>query len=335
MNTQQKKAWGLWLLWSALAAGLVVVIVIDEGAGGNLFSLSTVAIIIGLAPLIGAQLALGSPAVLSETIGWLKRTKRPLLHTSGGFLTLYLIAGLLNGRFDPYATAIFGIGTFAALGALREIKYGQAGLTWTDVTVWLLLWIPFDLRWNYELWTGADGFAYNWWAVAVSVTAVIGWGVLRGLPNFGYRLIPNWRDIKVTLILTTIFAAIIIPIGLAIDFLEFPPSDVPTVTAVLASAVGLFLTVAIPEELFFRAVLLNGLEQMSSSKWMPMLVSSFAFGLMHWNNASDLETQIAYVALATVAGVFYGLAYKRSGNNLLAAVLVHTLVDLIWRFLLP
>ncbi len=326
MNNVRKKSWILWLGWSATAVLLIVGLAVNEGEKTSL------AIVIGLAPLIGAQLALGSPDVLTSVRQWLNNTKRPLMHTAGGIVTLYLIASLLNGRFDPYAAVIFGVGAFAALGALRQVQRGQPGLTWVDVAVWLLLWIPFDLRWNYELWGGPDGFAYNWWAVMVSVTAVLGWGVFRGWPDFGYRLVPRWRDIGVTLILTVIFFVIVVPIGLAIDFLTFPPTATVSVTAVLAQAVGLILTVAIPEELFFRGILLHGLDKMMSKRWLPLLISAAAFGLMHWNNAGDLTTQIAYASLAALAGIFYGLAYRRTGNNLLATVLLHTLVDLIWRF---
>ena len=65
-----------------------------------------------------------------------------------------------------------------------------------------------------------------------------------------------------------------------------------------------------------------------------MAVSSLAFGLMHWNNISGLDMQITYVFLATLAGLGYGWAYKKSGNNLLAAILTHTLVDWIWKLFL-
>lgn len=69
-------------------------------------------------------------------------------------------------------------------------------------------------------------------------------------------------------------------------------------------------------------------------KWIPLVISSLAFGLMHWNNVSTLSTQITYVCLATIAGLGFGWAYRKSGNNLLAAILVHTLVDWIWKLFL-
>jgi membrane protease YdiL (CAAX protease family) len=65
-----------------------------------------------------------------------------------------------------------------------------------------------------------------------------------------------------------------------------------------------------------------------------MLISSLAFGIKHWNNVDALSMQITYVSLATIAGLGYGWAYKKSGNNLFAAILVHTLVDWVWKLLL-
>ncbi len=328
MDTNERLPWKLWLMWTAAAVALTVLLVADEGEQPS--PLGWAALLMGLSPLIGAQLALGSPRAAGQVRAWLKSRAHPLAWSAGGITALYLLAGLLTPGFDPYAAVIFAFGLFAALGTLQQIGSGRQGLTWADAAVWLLLWIPFDLRWNYDLWFGPSGFAYNWWAVALTVAGVLGWYALRGLPDFGYRLVPRWRDLGIALGATAVFAAIVIPIGLAIDFLSFPPSTVPTLTGIAARFIGLFLTVALPEELFFRGVLLHGLDQMSRRRGWMLFLSAAAFGLMHWNNAGDLATQVAYVALATLAGVFYGWAYRKSGNNLLSAVLTHTFVDLLW-----
>lgn len=37
-----------------------------------------------------------------------------------------------------------------------------------------------------------------------------------------------------------------------------------------------------------------------------------------------------YMLLAFVCGNFYGLAYRYSGHNLLAAVIVHSTTDTMW-----
>ncbi len=331
-----KKAfpWLLWLFWSGVGALLLVPLARDEGMLAHLTASGWAALLLSTAPLVGAQLALGSPKAAAQVKAWMEaQGPRALRRVVAGFTLLYLLGNLLVGGFDPYATTLFVLGLLAALGALGEVGRGRRGLTWTDAAVWLLLWIPFDLRWNYDLWQGLPGMKYNWWAIALTVAGVLGWYAQRGLPGFGYRLTPRWKDLGVALGLTVAFAALVIPLGLAIDFLRFPPSQAPSWQAMASAFVGLFLTVALPEELFFRGILLHGLDQMCRRRWLALVLSALAFGLMHWNNAGDLNTQVAYTALASLAGVFYGLAYRSSGNNLLAPAITHTLVDLIWRFL--
>ncbi len=325
--------WAGWLVWTVLGAGMAALLMAFEGEAAELRGWAWASVLVGFAPLIGLQLWLGSPRAAQAVRAWLQATRRGWAYLAGGLTALWLVANLLAGHFNPYALAIVGFGLFAALGALREVPAGRPGLTWTDAAVWLFLWIPFDLRWSYDLWFGYGG-GYNWWALALSVVAVLGWSGLRAWPDFGYRLVPRGRDVGIALLATAVFALIVIPIGLAIDFLTFPPSQPPTLTAGLLMFAGLVLTVAIPEELFFRGILQHGLDHMYHRRGWVLLGVSLAFGLMHWNNASDLTTRVAYTALATLAGVFYGWAYRRSGNNLLAPVLTHALVDTIWALFL-
>jgi len=330
MDARQKGKlpWGLWLVWGLLA-GVSIVGMVGENGG---LPPGWVALILGLAPLMAAQLTLGAPKAAAQVQAWLNSVHWPLLYTAGGISGCFLLPGLMIGRFDPYAAAIVGCGAFAALGTLRQIGKGNPGLTWADAAVWLLIWIPFDLRWNYDLWFGPPGFVYGSWSIAITVLAVVGWYGFRELPDFGYRLIPNGRDLGVGLLATAMLAAVVVPIGLAIDFITFPPTSPFEPLAVLIHFVRLFVTVAIPEELFFRGILLHGLDQMFKRKWIGLVLSSLAFGLMHWNNADELSEKIAYCSLAAVAGAFYGWAYRRSGNNILAPVITHTMTDLIWRF---
>jgi membrane protease YdiL (CAAX protease family) len=184
-----------------------------------------------------------------------------------------------------------------------------------------------------ELLPDVPGLSYIWWSTAISVIGIIGWYGYRGA-NIGYNLVPKFKDLLIAFIALVLIMALVIPPGLATGFLSFaiPESfDFPKLTV---HFIGLFLTVALPEELFFRGILLKGLEKMFSKKWIPLIISSLAFGLMHWNNANTLSMQITYVSLASIAGIGYGWAYRKSGNNLLAAILAHTLVDWVWKLFL-
>jgi len=317
----------LWILWSLFGASLIY-LVSSSDASKN--TLAVVAMVLSFSPLIGLMLTLGSPKAADIFNNWIKEKEIASYYIVGGLTILFALPGLLTGNFDPYNTAIFTFIVFAVFGVLKQNNSEEFKLNWSDIALWLLLWIPFDFRWYDGLQPNLD---YSWWSVAISVIAIIGWLGYRGA-NIGYNLVPKFRDLKIALVAMLMIFAVVIPPGLATGFLSFGIPESYDISKLTAHFIGLFLTVALPEELFFRGILLRGLEKISSKKWVPLVVSSLAFGLMHWNNMNDLYMQITYVSLATIAGLGYGWAYKRSGNNLFAAILVHTLVDWVWKLIL-
>ena len=323
--------WKIWLAWIPFAIALIAGFLLVEEKITKLPALHWLSLVIGLSPFIAAQLSFGSERAVKKLRNWFNTSSKSIVWTSGAISVLFILSGILIGQFDPYAAIIFSLGTFTALSALGEINKEKMGLTWTDGIVWILLWIPFDLRWNNHLWFGLDGFTYTWWSFSISVMAIIGWGSIRQFPGFGYRLTPRWKDILIGVLMIIPIFVLAVPIGLSTDFLRFSPSNSFQPFEIAAYFIGIFLTIAIPEELFSRAVLQNGLERLFKQHWIGWVLASMAFGLMHWNNASSLREKLIYCVLASIAGFFYGWAYKKSGNNILAPVITHTLVDLIWK----
>ncbi|HEY1216051.1 MAG TPA: CPBP family intramembrane glutamic endopeptidase, partial [Bryobacteraceae bacterium] len=96
----------------------------------------------------------------------------------------------------------------------------------------------------------------------------------------------------------------------------------------IASYLEIVLFIAVLEELFFRGFLQNLLEKSLRSHWLGQLIASGIFGLFHILHAPFPNWR--YVLLASVAGWFYGAAY-RSGGTLLSSVLAHATVDTVWR----
>ena len=231
--------------------------------------------------------------------------------------------------FDPYALVIVLGTALAVLSALRGIRHTAPEAT--DVLAWLLLWIPFDLRWWNQLYAGPGGqYGDEVWALYVSGVALLGWGVCRRSSTLGIRL-PRPRDIVVSLGALLTLAALLIPPGLATGFLQWNPSPPALVHG--ASLFGtLALTVALPEELFFRSLFQTWCERWTGRRWVGLVVASLAFGLMHWNNRPDLTEKVIYCALARVAGIGYGLAFRYGG--LFASVMTHASVNWIWQVLL-
>ncbi|MBL4848216.1 MAG: CPBP family intramembrane metalloprotease [Planctomycetes bacterium] len=242
---------------------------------------------------------------------------------------------------DIYVLAIVVTISVASVRAGQSLK--RPGLSGAALAVWLLLWIPFDLRWLKELWEGPARLSYTGPALWIVFLAVLSEGVAAGRTRaLGLRL-PLARDLAKLAGLTLLFALVILPAGLGIGFLEWNPRASGAVS-VLLNALGIALTVALPEELFFRGILDARLRESLAKPgpsgefalgvrgrgdWLALVASSLAFGIMHMNNRSDPAEQLQYFLLASVAGAIYALAFRRGG--LLAAIALHTLVDVVWQ----
>lgn len=317
----------LWLIWTVLSAALVYYATASDSKST---AMAIVAMVASLSPIMGFLLALGSLKTMPQINEWLEKDKNTIYYLAGGMSVLFAVPGLLTNTFNPYNITIFALIVFAVFGSLKKLRSQEFALSWIDVALWIILWIPFDLRWTTDMQPHLD---YFWWSIVISLVAVIGWNGYRGA-DIGFRLVPKIKDIYIAVLSLLMIMAVVIPPGIITGFLKFAIPSTFDVPKLVIHFVGLFLTVALPEELFFRGILYRGLEKVSTKKWIPMLVSSLAFGLMHWNNISPLSMQITYVALATIAGLGYAWAYKKSGNNLLAAILTHTLVDWVWKLIL-
>ncbi|MDB4583166.1 CPBP family intramembrane metalloprotease [Draconibacterium sp.] len=317
----------LWLIWSLLGA---VLIYFAYASDTKNTVMSIIAMVISLSPFIGLMLALGSLKASQQFNNWLRKDKNSIYYMAGGISFLFTVPGILTNSFNPYNTVIFGAIVIAVFGTLKQLRNEEFTLGWIDVALWIILWIPFDLRWFTDMQPHLD---YLWWSISISLVAVIGWYGYRGA-EIGFRLVPKLKDVYVSVLALLLIMVVVVPPGIISGFLTFAVPETYDIPKITIHFIGLFLTVALPEELFFRGILYRGLEKVSSKKWVPMFVSSMAFGLMHWNNVNGLTTQITYVSLATIAGVGYAWAYKKSGNNLLAAILTHTLVDWVWKLFL-
>ncbi len=324
------KFYMFWIIWTVFGSVLIYGVSSSEG---DLATSTIIVSIISLAPLLGIMLTMGVAQAANQFNDWVEKDKYSMYILAGGITLFFTAPGVITGVFNPYATIIFGFTAIAVWGSLAKNRGSEFIINWTDLALWMLLWIPFDLRWSSDLLPALDFISYTWWSVAVSVIAIIGWQGFRGV-NIGFNLKPIIKDIYLPIVGVLLIMLLVVPLGLLTGFLTFAMPETYDMPKLALHFIGLFLTVALPEELFFRGILLNGLEGRFSKKWIPMAISSVAFGLMHWNNVSVLSDQIIYVFLATVAGVGYGWVYRKGGNSLLAAILTHTLIDWIWKLFL-
>jgi hypothetical protein len=122
------------------------------------------------------------------------------------------------------------------------------------------------------------------------------------------------------------FTPIVLLLGLALGFIH-PHTNLPAVWRAGLTWIGIFLFIAVPEELYFRGWLQNFLER-RVGRVAALVIASMLFGLSHFNKRSA-HFNWRYVLLATIAGIFYGRAW-RERRRIPASAITHACVDWIW-----
>jgi membrane protease YdiL (CAAX protease family) len=153
------------------------------------------------------------------------------------------------------------------------------------------------------------------------------WTFVRPVPELGYSFGVSREVLKQAAINFVLFAMIAIPSSLAMSFTRWNPRW-PGVVPFLFNYIEIFFFIALLEELFFRGFLQSLLSETLRSWVAAQALVSVIFGLFHILHAPFPNWR--YVALATVAGWFYGSAYRVSGS-LMASSLLHAAVDTVWR----
>ena len=149
--------------------------------------------------------------------------------------------------------------------------------------------------------------------------------VVRKLDGVGYSLVPSRHTFLVGLREWVYFLPLGIGLGTVLRFIHFH-ARVPPAMSLLISVLITFLLVAVPEEMFFRGILQNLLETRLGPQ-EALVLAAVLFGLAHFNKAASFNWR--YVVLATIAGIFYGRAW-RARRQVLASSITHTAVDVVW-----
>jgi hypothetical protein len=153
-----------------------------------------------------------------------------------------------------------------------------------------------------------------------------GFLAIRRLDGTGFDFHLRLSDWKSGLRELLFFAPVVIALGLALGFLH-PHGNLPPFGKAILSWAGIFVFVAVLEELFFRAWVQNLLERRVGHN-AALVIASVLFGLSHFNKRSA-QFNWRYVLLATIAGIFYGRAW-RENRRVPASAITHTCVDWLW-----
>jgi membrane protease YdiL (CAAX protease family) len=204
------------------------------------------------------------------------------------------------------------------------LQHSNATPDWHDVLVLALLGISVDLHIFDRAWpvAGLSGVPKLLFVDA----GLYGYLVIRPISGIGFDFRVRRSDIAIGLREFLYFAPIAILLGFSLSFLHFHR----TLGSPLAFGAGWLFTlffVALPEELFFRGLMLNMLERRIGTN-RALAITSVLFGLAHFNKRAA-HFNWRYVILAAVAGVFYGRAWL-ARRRLLSSSITHATVDTVW-----
>jgi len=201
---------------------------------------------------------------------------------------------------------------YAALPVAIAWLLGQAAIAdpeqrgnWRDAIILLTLGLAVDLRWFEGAWpSGLSG----WGKLLLVDAGLYGFVAIRRLRGTGFDFHLRWSDWKTGLRELVFFAPLVLGLGMALGFLH-PHGNVPRFSMIPAW-IYIFIFIAVPEELFFRAWVQNLLERRVGRR-AALGITAGLFGLSHFNkhfSKSSAHFNWRYVLLASVAGIFYGRA---------------------------
>jgi hypothetical protein len=292
-----------------------------------------------VALVVGAFVGLTHTAFIRQLRSW--ATASPVLAGGLPFLLLipYLVLALGTGTFSwvAFGKLIAYIAVPTILLLPDRLQHHEA-LGWRDIAAMLALAVPVSAGWLNGIWIWPqDIYVFRpLFCVLVGGYAFI---VLRNLEGVGFRIVWRKSDISDAFLNLVAFTLLAIPLGIGLKFIH------PHATAGLGQVhglgpagnffflfAGLYLTVALPEELLFRGILQNLLERTirkGPRGLYGLLIASVVFGAAHLHHPPVPNWR--YATLATLAGIFYGNVY-RTRRRLCASALTHALVDTIWHF---
>ena len=194
---------------------------------------------------------------------------------------------------------------------------------WRDAFILLVLGLAVDLRWFESAWPSGLRALNELLLVDASL---YGFLAIRQLSGTGFNFCLKWSDWKSGLRELVFFAPAVIVLGLALAFIH-PHRNLPGIGSALLRWILIYFFTAVPEELFFRAWVQNLLERRVGRR-AALVLASILFGLSHFNKRSA-RFNWRYVLLATIAGVFYGRAW-RENRRVPASTITHASVDWLW-----
>ena len=304
-----------------------VVVLLAAFAGIHLgYSGSRFAIALGVAAaLFGFEFFLAVPKVFGIVQGALGQRGAVVAALVPLFAVLVYSVGLGGNWKYTLIGAAYAVLPILLLAASAS----RSGATCVDYAAAAIVWLPVEFRWMYRLFPFPPQLTHTLTILLALSTGVAAFVVLRRLEGVGYAI--EWVRGSGWIVLShfLLFSAIAVPLGIAIGFIAYDPS-IARLRSLPVAVIGITFFTAWPEEFLFRGILQNLFSRTLKSQWIGLAVASVVFGLSHILHAPFPNWK--YVILATIAGIFYGHAWMKTGS-LLPGALVHALVDISWHVL--
>jgi uncharacterized protein len=232
-------------------------------------------------------------------------------------IAAYLVSGNFQWRLCLGMAAII-------LAITLLLQHAGTQPDWHDWLVLAILGLSVDLHVFDQAWpvAGLSGMPKLLFVDA----GLYGYLVIRPISSIGFDFRLRLSDIGIGVREFLYFTPIALLLGFSLRFLHFHQ----TLGSPIEFAAGWLFTllfVALPEELFFRGLMLNMLARRIGTN-RALTVTSLIFGLAHFNKRTAFFNW-RYVILAAIAGIFYGRAWL-SGRRLMASSITHATVDTVW-----
>jgi membrane protease YdiL (CAAX protease family) len=279
-----------------------------------------VAAVLTLTPLIAAAF------FLPRVTAWVERFPLPLRLLFPILLCVpYALVtnafGMLRWQW-LVLYALLPVGIAWLLWQARQADRAQRG-DWRDFLVLGALGLAVDLRWLEPAWPAHLAVFSK---MLLLDAGIYGFLVIRQLEGVGFDLRLRLRDVFTGLREFAWYAPIAIALGLSFGFLHVH-AVWPRPLSLVGGFVFTFAFIAIPEELFFRGWMQNLLER-RFGRTPALMATAVLFGLSHFNKRAA-HFNWRYVALAALAGIAYGRAWRRDRRVGVSAI-THACVDTIW-----
>jgi membrane protease YdiL (CAAX protease family) len=242
---------------------------------------------------------------------------------------IFLIYALGSGTASLARFATIAVFIFLPLLLLSTAQASAPG-GWQDFFTLTAIWVFVKFSPSHWLWPYPGGHLSYVFTVMVAVSvALAGFLLLRRAKGVGYSI--GWGSgwSLYTLGALIFFACIAIPLGIKLHFIVYAPHLSEWKSFIPLSIAILFFT-AFPEEFLFRGLLQNFVSQASKSETAGWIAASILFGFSHITNLHFPNWR--YVLLASIAGLFYGWTWRKTGS-IFASAIVHAGVDILWHFL--